>query len=212
LNVFVKNIPDHWDDARLMEIFTGFGEILSLKVAVDENGQSKCHGFVSFKEHDQAEAACEVLNGKEFDGKKYECVKWIDTILEENETYEGDLLKQVELMEKMNDLDLENSDDYINCMKPVLDPDSLGIILYDAFLDNFCDGQEEVENTCFNCFHYNGRIDSNIDQKVVFNLGRAQVVDFQDNGMAVNEISQILATRWKGVQIDWDNLVVPSVI
>merc|ERR1712227_1171811 len=69
LNVFVKNIPEHWDDAKLMEVFTGFGEILSLKVAVDENGQSKCHGFVSFKEHDQAEAACEVLNGKEFDGK-----------------------------------------------------------------------------------------------------------------------------------------------
>merc|ERR1711868_293092 len=69
LNVFVKNIPEHWDDAKLMEVFTGFGDILSLKVAVDENGQSKCHGFVSFKEHDQAEAACEVLNGKEFDGK-----------------------------------------------------------------------------------------------------------------------------------------------
>jgi len=69
LNVFVKNIPEHWDDAKLMEVFTGFGEILSLKVAVDENGQSKCHGFVSFKEHDQAEAACEVLIGKEFDGK-----------------------------------------------------------------------------------------------------------------------------------------------
>ena len=50
-------------------------------------------------------------NLKEFEGKKYECIKWIDTILEENETYEGDLLKQVELMEKMNNLDLENSDD-----------------------------------------------------------------------------------------------------
>ena len=32
-------------------------------------GQSKCYGFVSFKEHDQAEAACEVMNGKEIEGK-----------------------------------------------------------------------------------------------------------------------------------------------
>jgi len=133
-------------------------------------------------------------------------------VLKKYDVENAGFIKVEDLKSILAECDLENSDDYINCMKPVLDPDSLGIILYDAFLDNFCDGQEEVENTCFNCFHYNGRIESNINQKVVFNLGRAQVVDFQDNGMAVNEISQILATRWKGVQIDWDNLVVPSVI
>ena len=51
-------------------------------------------------------------NLKDFEGKKYECIKWIDTILEENENYDGDLLKQVELMERMNDLDLEKSEDF----------------------------------------------------------------------------------------------------
>ena len=39
-------------------------------MAVDEEtGKSKCFGFISFKEHEQAEAAVEEMDGKEVDGK-----------------------------------------------------------------------------------------------------------------------------------------------
>jgi len=56
------------------EEFKVFGEILSHKVAFDhETGKSKCFGFISFKEHDQAEAAVEAMDGKEIDGKKIYC-------------------------------------------------------------------------------------------------------------------------------------------
>jgi len=69
-NLFVKNLPDSWDDQALEDAFKEFGEILSHKVEVDEQtGQSKCYGFVSFKDHDQAETACEMMNGKDLEGK-----------------------------------------------------------------------------------------------------------------------------------------------
>ena len=35
----------------------------------DETGKSKCFGFVSYRDHDQAEKAVENMNGKEVDGK-----------------------------------------------------------------------------------------------------------------------------------------------
>ena len=45
-----------------------------LKVAGDmETGKSKCFGFISFKEHEQAEAAVAAMDGKEVDGKVFFC-------------------------------------------------------------------------------------------------------------------------------------------
>merc|ERR1712128_75250 len=73
-NLYIKNLPDLWDDAKIFEVFGAFGEILSYKVAVDEEtGKSKCFGFISFKEHEEAEAAVEEMDGKEVDGKKIYC-------------------------------------------------------------------------------------------------------------------------------------------
>ena len=69
-NLFVKNLPDSWDSDALLKNFEQFGEVVSHKVIVDEaTGQSKCHGFISFKEHDQAEAAVEMMHEKEIEGK-----------------------------------------------------------------------------------------------------------------------------------------------
>lgn len=73
-NLFVKNLPDSWDSDALLKNFEQFGEVVSHKVIVDEaTGQSKCHGFISFKEHDQAEAAVEMMHEKEIEGKKLYC-------------------------------------------------------------------------------------------------------------------------------------------
>jgi polyadenylate-binding protein len=69
-NLFVKNLPDSWDTDALLQNFEQFGEVVSHKVITDEaTGQSKCHGFISFKEHDQAEAAVEMMHEKEIEGK-----------------------------------------------------------------------------------------------------------------------------------------------
>jgi len=104
-NCYVKNIPYEWDDERLKQEFSQFGELVSATVArgtrkfkpkaeagkkeegneenkddqspeenedkppvdeKEENNQTLGYGFVNFEEHEGAQAAVELLNGKEY--------------------------------------------------------------------------------------------------------------------------------------------------
>ncbi|XP_078439120.1 polyadenylate-binding protein 7-like isoform X2 [Wolffia australiana] len=69
-NVFVKNLDSSIDGAKLEEIFSTHGEILSSKVATDEDGRSKCYGFVQFQTEKSAQAAIEALNGSQEHGTR----------------------------------------------------------------------------------------------------------------------------------------------
>lgn len=116
-NLFVKNLPDAWNDQALEDAFKEFGEILSHKVAVDEQtGQSKCYGFVSFKEHDQAETACEVMNGKDLEGKLLYCGRAQKKAEREGELKaKYDKLKQERIQRYQGvNLYVKNLDDSIN--------------------------------------------------------------------------------------------------
>ena len=68
-NLFVKNLDPSINSASLQDIFGKFGNILSCKVA-EENGKSKCFGFVQFDSDDSATAALNALNDTMLDGKK----------------------------------------------------------------------------------------------------------------------------------------------
>merc|ERR1712050_231900 len=68
-NVFCKNLPSEWVDEDLTKIFADYGNTLSTSIAFGEDGKSKQFGFVSFENHDDAERACNELNGKEYNGK-----------------------------------------------------------------------------------------------------------------------------------------------
>ena len=70
-NVFVKNFGEEIEsDEKLKDMFADFGEIVSAKVMVDENGKSKGFGFVSFASPELAEAACNAMNNKELPSGK----------------------------------------------------------------------------------------------------------------------------------------------
>ncbi|WJX20534.1 hypothetical protein P8452_10078 [Trifolium repens] len=62
-NVFVKNLEKSIDHKALHDIFAYFGSILSCKVALDGNGQSKGYGFIQFDNEESAKNAIEQLNG-----------------------------------------------------------------------------------------------------------------------------------------------------
>lgn len=62
-NVFVKNLAPTVDNRDLFDTFSPFGNILSGKVATDENGVSKGYGYVHFETAESAQAAIEKLNG-----------------------------------------------------------------------------------------------------------------------------------------------------
>lgn len=62
INLYVKNLDDTIDDARLKEAFGQFGKITSAKVMTDALGHSKGFGFVCFTTPDEAKDAV-ALNG-----------------------------------------------------------------------------------------------------------------------------------------------------
>lgn len=68
-NVFVKNLDESTDDAKLKEHFSQYGEVVSCKVMRDEKGISRGFGFVCFGSPEEAHKAIQdphnkVLNGK----------------------------------------------------------------------------------------------------------------------------------------------------
>lgn len=64
-NLFVKNLPKGTDDEGLRKLFAEFGEIESVQVQRDEEGNLKDYGYVCFKDFDRAEKAVEAMNKKQ---------------------------------------------------------------------------------------------------------------------------------------------------
>ncbi|GAB6025565.1 Polyadenylate-binding protein 1 [Chamberlinius hualienensis] len=62
-NVYIKNFGDDLDDRELYNMFEPCGGILSHKVMLDNNGQSKGFGFVCFYEIQSAKLAIQQFNG-----------------------------------------------------------------------------------------------------------------------------------------------------
>ena len=77
LNVFIKNLDKSIDDKALYDTFSAFGNILSCKVATDEQPSGlarppclKCYGFVRYETQDAATLAVTKVNGMLLNGKK----------------------------------------------------------------------------------------------------------------------------------------------
>lgn len=66
-NLYLKQFPASWDDAKLTEVFSQCGPVNSVFISRDETGKSRGFGFIDFKEHESAAKALAELNGKAFD-------------------------------------------------------------------------------------------------------------------------------------------------
>ncbi len=66
-NIFVKNLAKSVDNKNLFDIFSVFGNILSCKVAVGENGESKGYGYIHFETAEAAKESVAKLNGATID-------------------------------------------------------------------------------------------------------------------------------------------------
>ncbi|XP_019194171.1 PREDICTED: polyadenylate-binding protein 4-like [Ipomoea nil] len=99
-NVFVKNLAPSVTSAQLESMFSKYGTILSCKVA-EENGKSKCFGFVQFETQNSAISAISSLHGAVFEGKKL----YVSTFKKKQERMMGAFTEQ-----KFNNLYVKNFD------------------------------------------------------------------------------------------------------
>ena len=69
--LFVGSLPWAVDDAKLAEVFSQAGSVVSAQVIKDrETGRSRGFGFVEMSTEEEANAAVQNLNGSEIDGRK----------------------------------------------------------------------------------------------------------------------------------------------
>jgi len=68
--LYVGSLPYKTTEEELFQIFSQFGEIVSVKIVTDRvTGQSKGFGFVEMKEANDAQKAIEAVNGSELGGR-----------------------------------------------------------------------------------------------------------------------------------------------
>jgi RNA recognition motif-containing protein len=68
--LFIGGLPYSFDNAKLNDLFTQFGNVLSASVVNDKfTGQSKGFGFVEMADDDAAQAAIKALDGSNLEGR-----------------------------------------------------------------------------------------------------------------------------------------------
>jgi len=63
-NLFIFHIPNHFTNLDMYQLFTPYGNLLSVRIMVEKNtGRSRGFGFVSYDAPESAALAIKELNG-----------------------------------------------------------------------------------------------------------------------------------------------------
>ncbi|RAL38823.1 unnamed protein product [Cuscuta campestris] len=115
-NVFVKNLAESTSEEDLRNIFGEFGTLTSVVIMRDDDGKSRCFGFVNFENADEAAKSVEALNGHKFDNKEWfvgRAQKKSDREVELKHRFEQTAKEAVDKSQCLN-LYIKNLDDTID--------------------------------------------------------------------------------------------------
>lgn len=71
MRIYVGNLSFNTEEQQLEQLFAAIGEVASVRLIRDQaTGRSRGFGFVEMTNGDQAKAACEALDQREFDGRR----------------------------------------------------------------------------------------------------------------------------------------------
>jgi len=122
----------------------------------------------------------------------------------------ADLLKDL-----LASLDLVSEPpEFVTIMKDKLDPEGLGIIVLNNFLQEFygdfsVDAGSQVPKS-FSIYHYNG-LRKTVYPQVVFNHAVAKIDEPSILSTDATPIQLCLQTKWPTLEMNWDNHVAPSL-
>ncbi|XP_037810066.1 ubiquitin carboxyl-terminal hydrolase MINDY-3 homolog [Lucilia sericata] len=109
-------------------------------------------------------------------------------------------------------LDLVSEAEYVNIMQRRLDPEGLGIILLNAFMDEFFPLEKRSTPDTFDLMHYNGIPGSNEGNKVQYCKGSAILLESDLKSICVsNPMMTCLQTKWPNIEINWHDMRIPSL-
>lgn len=123
-NVFVKNLQESVDDAKLKEIFGAHGTITSAVVMKDEEGKSRCFGFVNYESADMATKAVTNLNGKKFGEGDKEKELYVGRA-EKKSKREAEIRKKAELKRQERQAKFQGVNLYVKNLDDTADDEKL---------------------------------------------------------------------------------------
>lgn len=86
--LYVGNLSYNTYEDGLRSLFQSFGQVDSVRIITDrDSGQSKGFGFVEMGTDDQARAAIEGTNGREFEGRQLKVNEAMDKPRRDNDRY-----------------------------------------------------------------------------------------------------------------------------
>ncbi|KFB42554.1 AGAP000412-PA-like protein [Anopheles sinensis] len=109
-------------------------------------------------------------------------------------------------------LDLVSEPEYVDLMRSRLDPENLGIILLNAFMNEFFPNEKKSTPDTFDLLHYNGIPHSNLHNRVLYNRGHAVLLE-SDMRMynSSDPMLTCLQTKWHNIEVSWNGDRTPSL-
>ncbi|XP_059616859.1 ubiquitin carboxyl-terminal hydrolase MINDY-3 homolog [Phlebotomus argentipes] len=125
----------------------------------------------------------------------------------------NNFIPSVVLQDVLCTLDLVSDKEYVDIMRSKLDPENLGIILLNGFMDEFFPQEKRSMPDTFVLWHYNGIPGSNFGSKVKYNRGVAILLESDLKLMCniSNPMLMCLQTKWPNIEVNWQEMRTPSL-